>query len=77
MNEEPNKTIRYFEWECDACRVIEYANGRVTADLYRGGKGLIEVNSCDVIWGGKEIGEKSYKELVLEEIAMNRNSGDS
>ncbi len=73
MADEKILNIRYYRWEGDACRLIEYENGVVAADLYRAGKGNILINKSDIICDGVPISEEKYKELVLEEIALNKN----
>jgi len=75
MTESPEAAITYFSWEGDACRLLEYPNGDTTADLYRGGKGLLPIQVSDVLFGAKEITEEAYKELVLEEIALSKREG--
>lgn len=77
MTEQAEKSIRFYEWEGDACRIHECLDGSCTADLYRSGQGLVAVSANDVIYGGKEIGEKKYKELVLEEIALAKKRSNS
>lgn len=71
MSTETKEKIRYYDWEGDACRVIKNSYGNINADLYRSGKGLIDVNPSDVVYRGKQIGEKTYKELVMLEIELN------
>jgi hypothetical protein len=71
------KSINYYSWEGDACRVIEDVSGNITADIYRGGKGLLSVNPTDVTFNGSKINELQYKELVREEIALSRKKTDS
>lgn len=71
------KSISYYSWEGDACRVVEDVNGNITADIYRGGKGLLSVNPTDVMFNGSKINEIQYKELVREEIALRRRKVNS
>lgn len=71
------KSISYYSWEGDACRVVENENGNITADIYRGGKGLLSVNPTDVMFNGSKINEIQYKELVREEIALRRRKVNS
>ncbi len=68
---EPN--ISYYRWEGDACRLIEDENGRITADIYRAGRGHLPISESDILFNGVIINEEEYKELVLEEIALKKN----
>jgi len=63
-------TITFYNWNGYACRIHETKQGSRTADLYRGGVGLVEVCPTDVWWESKQISKKHYQELVREEIAL-------
>lgn len=67
---------RYFNWEGDACRVMEdMTTGDRSADIYRAGHGHLEVDVTDVLYGAVEIGEKEFKSLVL--LAIEHAKADS
>ena len=73
---EPSETyVLYYNWEGDACRLVQHPDGSMSADLYRGGKGLLPIDIADVLFGAKRISEDMYKELVLEEIARTHHKG--
>jgi len=69
---EPIVSTRFYRWDGDPCRIHSHANGDLTADLYRGGKGHVPVGPVDILFGGSEISESMYQELVLEEIELNK-----
>ncbi len=73
----PIISVCFYDWDGDACRVYQHENGEVTADIYRAGRGLIEVKANDVEWEGVEINEASYKKLVLQEIALNKTKDNA
>lgn len=72
MTEADEAWVRFFNWEGDACRLHLHANGAMTADLYRAGKGVVPILISDVLDGAREINEEDYKDLVQEEIALHR-----
>jgi hypothetical protein len=72
---EPETSIRYYNWEGHACRVYKHANGNTTADIYRGGQGVLPVEPTDVEFEATPISEKAYQELVLEEIDLHKRKG--
>lgn len=73
MEKEQKQNISYFRWDGDPCRIIEDENGNVTADIYCGGRGHLPISETDILFNGVNISEEEYKELVLEEIALNKN----
>lgn len=70
-------SVKYYNWEGDACRVHTHADGSITADIYRGGKGVLPVDVSDVIFSAGEISEAMYKQLVREEIALRKAGGQN
>jgi len=72
MTKKSKPSIRYYSWEGDACRVHEDEMGKLTADIYRSGKGHLPVSANEVMFSSRKISESEYKEIVLEEIELNR-----
>jgi hypothetical protein len=70
--DNPIISVCFYDWDGDACRVYQHDNGDVTADLYRGRRGIVSVAASDVLWEGIEINEAHYKKLVLQEIALRK-----
>ncbi len=70
MTETSAVSIRYYNWEGDACRVYCHENGDMTADIYRPGEGPLETEPGHIIYGSRPIGESEYKEMVLRKIAL-------
>lgn len=69
--------IRYYDWEGDACRVIEdTTTGDLLAELYRGGIGYIPTNYADILYSARPISEDEHKELVLLEISLSKAHRD-
>jgi hypothetical protein len=77
MTKTPEVITSFYNWEGDACRLHEHADGQETADLYRGGKGLLPINPSDIHFCATEISEATYQELVLEEIARRKRKGQA
>ncbi len=67
-------SISYYRWEGDPCRMLEDEAGNITADIYRAGRGNVPINETDLMFYGIKISEKEYKDLVLEEIALNKKN---
>jgi len=67
MGSSESKSVRYFCWEGDACRIHADLSGGWTGDLYRGGKGHLPVSPVGILFGAREIGRDEYDELVGEE----------
>jgi hypothetical protein len=63
----------FYDWEGDACRLHEHANGDLTADIYRAGRGTLPISPTDLQFHASEINETRYKELVQEEIALSKH----
>jgi hypothetical protein len=75
MTESSDAYIVYCSWEGTPCRLLQHKDGSMTADIYRGGKGLVEIDAGDLLFGAKEISEATYKELVLGAIAREKRKG--
>lgn len=45
----------YHEWEGDACRWHRLPNGDQTADLYRGGKGIVPTDASNLFYKAIQI----------------------
>lgn len=73
MSSSTIDSIRYFNWEGDACRVYDDENGIETADIYICGKGLQPIDSTEILFGAQRISEEMYKELVRSNIALEQN----
>jgi hypothetical protein len=71
-DDSPIVETLYFRWDGDACRLHKHQNGRETADLYRGGLGLVPINSVEWEWG-VPISFEQYQDLVEEEIEVRKN----
>lgn len=65
---------RYFSWVGDACRLHEHKNGSVTADLYRGFKGIVPISPADLLRGATEVGPLTYQELRDKESAFHERN---
>jgi hypothetical protein len=65
-----NSVTSYYSWEGDPCRLHETTTGDTTADVYRGGKGIVPIDSHELVWKAKRIGHADYQELVSEEKAL-------
>ncbi len=74
MAKQDKVSISYYRWEGDPCRMLEDEAGNITADIYRAGRGNVPINETDLMFYGIKISEKEYKDLVLEEIALNKNN---
>ena len=61
----------YYSWFGDACRMHVHANGKRTADLYRGLRGIIPINPIDLLRGALEISEVEYQRLFEREMALH------
>lgn len=70
--ETPGTT--YHSWDGDACRLHIDKNGDMTADLFRGGKGILPISPVDILWGAHEISERHFKVLVKDEKRRYRDS---
>jgi hypothetical protein len=71
---EPDSPIvetTYFRWDGDACRLHKHKNGRMTADLYRGGVGFVPISPFERDWS-VPICEEDYKDLVEEEDEVRK-----
>ena len=69
--------IRYFIWDGDACRLYCHANGDLTADIYRAGKGALPIQAVELLTEAREISEQRYRDLVQEEIMLGRKKAKS
>ncbi len=75
MAKSPEVITRFFSWEGDACRLHKEASGVLTADLYRGGMGIVPINPSDILFGAKEVSKEAYEALVQEESALHAREG--
>ncbi len=67
-------TTRYFKYRGEPCRVHRAVNGDQTADVYRSGETLIEVDPTDVLWGEAiALSPEMYEELVNQKDALSRS----
>jgi hypothetical protein len=72
MSTSDKPSIDFFRWEGDACRLLTHSDGSQTADIYRGGRGILPIETTDLLSCAVQISEEMYKELVLEEIALSK-----
>ena len=63
----PKSGTTFYEWEGDACRLHVQTNGAMTADIYRGGKGILPISIMEIFFCSAQISEARYKKLVKEE----------
>lgn len=67
------KYLGFYSWEGDPCRVYrDEDSGEVLAEIYVGGIGFRTVDPGDVMMEATPISEVRFKELVQQEIILNR-----
>jgi len=62
----------YYDWDGAACRLHRHDNGNVTADVFRGGKGLIAMSAATIEWEGAPISAATYHTMVERETERHR-----
>lgn len=59
--------IGFYSLYDEPCRIYEdEETGLICAERYYKGKGFVDILVSDVMWRGKQISEKAFKQLVLE-----------
>ena len=77
MSDLKDTAVSYYDWEGEAARVYTHADGSLTADTYRAGKGPLAVDPVDVMFEAKPIGQTQYQDIVLEQIELHKRKGSA